>query len=158
MNKSFENCTLLDTKTWFNKAVPEPKKKNFTTQLGVHYEEVCESLDELTANDEQTHNIIRRAQAALRDLSARLKGSEDSIQVPQGDKALLFLDALCDQIVTATGTGHMLGYDVVGAMTEVNRSNFSKFDAQGNPIFNENMKIMKGENYTQAVLDPYLPQ
>lgn len=157
MNRTFENCTLLDTKTWFAKAVPAPKMKNFTTQLGVHYEEVCESLDELVANDDKTNNIIRRAQAALRDLSAQLKGDENSIQVPQGPNAVNFLDALCDQIVTATGTGHMLGYDMVGAMTEVNRSNFSKFDEAGQPIFNENMKIMKGPNYTIAELSAYLP-
>lgn len=158
MNKSFENCTLLDTKTWFNKAVPAPKMKNFTTQLGVHYEEVRESLLELKATDAQTHNIIMRTMAALHELAERLKANEAVIEVPQGKQALLFLDALCDQIVTATGTGHMLGYDMVGAMTEVNRSNFSKFDEAGQPIFNENMKIMKGENYTQAVLEPYLPQ
>ena len=158
MNRTFENCTLLDTKTWFEKAVPEPSRKNFTTQLGVHYEEVAESLEELSSYYSEINTLISKAKAALEDLASALKADEDSVKVPTGYRADNFLDALCDQIVTATGTGHMLGYDMVGAMTEVNRSNFSKFDEQGNPIFNENRKIMKGENYTKPVLAPYLPQ
>lgn len=158
MNQTFENCTLLDTKTWFQKAVPEPSKKNFTTQLGVHYEEVVESLEELGANSTPVALLIHQAKTALSALADALKADEGSIVVPEGEQALLFLDALCDQIVTATGTGHMLGYDMVGAMTEVNRSNFSKFDEQGNPIFNENKKIMKGPAYSKPVLAPYLPR
>lgn len=156
MNRTFENCTLLDTKTWFEKAVPEPKKKNFTTQLGVHYEEVVESMDALQPTNLEVATLIIDAAFALNKLAEHLKSNEHSIFTPSGEKAGEFLDALCDQIVTATGTGHMLGYDMVGAMTEVNRSNFSKFDVNGNPIFNENRKIMKGPNYTMPELSPYL--
>ncbi|MNF16361.1 hypothetical protein D3C80_2193450 [compost metagenome] len=71
---------------------------------------------------------------------------------------LEMLDGLCDQIVTGTGVAHTLDYDIIGAMTEVNRSNFSKFDAAGQPIYNEQGKVMKGENYSPAELSAYLPQ
>lgn len=48
------------------------------------------------------------------------------------DKKAL-LDALCDQIVTALGVGYMMGFDMEGALAEVNRSNYTKFttDEQG---------------------------
>ena len=158
MNTTFENCTLLDTKTWFEKAVPNPTLKNFSTQLGVHYEEVAESLEALKGNDAMVTMLLGAAAMAMAAVADMLKQNEHAIEVPEGENAELFLDALCDQIVTATGTGHMLGMDMVGAMTEVNRSNFSKFDEKGNPIFNENRKIMKGPNYSKPVLSPYLPQ
>ena len=66
------------------------------------------------------------------------------------------LDSLADQIVTATGVGTFLGMDVPGALSEVNRSNYSKFDEDGNPIFNENQKVMKGPHYTKPNLKPYI--
>lgn len=66
------------------------------------------------------------------------------------------LDSLADQIVTATGVGTFLGMNVPGALAEVNRSNYSKFNAEGEPIFNENMKVMKGPFYTKPDLTPYV--
>lgn len=66
------------------------------------------------------------------------------------------LDSIADQIVTATGVGTFLGMNVPGALAEVNRSNYSKFNAEGEPIFNENMKVMKGPFYTKPDLTPYI--
>ena len=65
------------------------------------------------------------------------------------------LDSLADQIVTATGVGTFLGMNVPGALAEVNRSNYSKFE-DGEPVFNENMKVMKGKDYTPPDLTPYI--
>ena len=65
------------------------------------------------------------------------------------------LDALADQIVTATGVGTFLGMDVPGATKEVNRSNYSKFE-NGEPIFNENKKVMKGKDYTPPDLSKFI--
>ena len=48
----------------------------------------------------------------------------------------------------------MLGYDMDAAIDEVDRSNWSKFDEDGKPIFNENGKVMKGPNYTKPKLKP----
>lgn len=65
------------------------------------------------------------------------------------------LDSLADQIVTATGVGTFLGMNVPGALAEVNRSNYSKFE-DGEPVFNENKKVMKGKDYTPPDLTPYI--
>jgi hypothetical protein len=68
------------------------------------------------------------------------------------------LDSLCDQRVTGIGVAHMLGMNITAAIQEVDRSNWSKFDAHGNPIFNEDGKIIKGPNYSKPDLAPYLPE
>lgn len=149
--------TLQRTKQWFETARPETTRKDFLAQLGVHYEEVAESLEVLDGNDLRTNGLIAVAEEALKNLATHLKGnsSEDLLTVTSN---VLFLDSLCDQIVTATGVAHTRGYDIIGAMDEVNRSNFSKFDADGNPIYNDSKKIMKGPSYSPAELTPFLTQ
>ncbi len=72
----------------------------------------------------------------------------------EGDQ-LEQLDALCDIIVTCVGKAYLNGWDIVGAMQEVNRSNFSKFE-NGKPIFREDGKIMKGPDFTLPELKPFL--
>ena len=67
------------------------------------------------------------------------------------------LDGITDQQVTAIGIGHMLGMDTTGALAEVDRSNFSKFGKDGQPIFDENGKIKKGPHYVKPNLEPFLP-
>lgn len=66
------------------------------------------------------------------------------------------LDALCDQIVTAIGVGHMMGWDILGALNEVISSNDSKRDENGNFIFDENGKIKKSEHYFKPNLVRFL--
>lgn len=145
------NTTLL----WFWKAVPKPQPKNITTQMGVHFEEVREMLVELTPRDMLTHTLLIEANIALKKLADHLKANVDCVTVLQANR-IKYIDALCDQIVTATGCAHMSNMDIISAMTEVNRSNFSKFDANGNPIFDENMKVKKSPDYTEANLAPFV--
>lgn len=147
------DSTLLDTMTWFEKARPNPTRKDFSTQLGVHLEEVGEMLAALKGND---HSMVVSLELAIEHLhvvAEKLKADETSVDVQD---PLEMLDGLCDQIVTGTGVAFTLGYDLLGAMDEVNRSNFSKFGADGLPIYNENRKIIKGPNYFKADLVPYL--
>ena len=152
MNKTFENCTLLDTYTWVVKARPNVTEKDRQSQLGVHLEEVVEMLDQMTGNAAAVEAIMS-ARRALNNLAEMVKAQKADIKILNHE---LFLDSLCDQNVTGCGVAYTYGYDFVGAMTEVNRSNFSKFDADGKPIHNEHGKVMKGPNYSVAVLSPYL--
>lgn len=98
--------------------------------------------------------VIADTIASLVLLSDRLKSYGEDTYVREEDRAEL-LDALCDQIVTATGIGTFFGMNVPGALSEVNHSNYSKF-VDGNPIFNENQKVMKGPDYTPPVLTPFI--
>lgn len=154
MNKTFENCTLLDTKTWFEKARPECSEQDRQSQLGVHFEEVVELLDCLVVNS-KTMPFLMEARRALNKLAEEVKAGRADVVINNKED---FLDSICDQIVTGTGVAHTHSFDIVGAMTAVNVSNFSKFDEDGQPIRNEHGKIMKGPNYHKVDLAPYLPQ
>lgn len=98
--------------------------------------------------------VIADTIASIILLSERLKAYGEDTHVREEDRAEL-LDALCDQIVTATGIGTFLGMNVPGALSEVNRSNYSKF-VNGEPIFNENQKVMKGPDYIPPALTLFI--
>lgn len=65
-------------------------------------------------------------------------------------------DALTDILYVTYGAGHSFGIDLDKCFSEVQRSNMSKLDNKGKPIFNENGKVMKGPNYFQPNLKKYL--
>lgn len=141
------------TKEWFKLAVPEPTKKNVTTQLGCHFEEVVEMIGAMHGKDRLTQSMLTQAFIALHGLALHLK-ADDGNCIEITDK-LEMLDGLTDQLVTGTGVAHMLRYDIEGALAEVNRSNFSKF-VDGMPVFDNNLKIKKGPNYTKPNLEPFI--
>lgn len=137
---------------WFKAAKPNPTEKDKATQIGAHFEEVSEMMAALSCNSVQVEQLSQEFYFS----DAVDKGVEgEDVELPENWQIEL-LDALCDQIVTAIGVGYMMGFDMVGAMKEVNLSNWSKFDENGNPIFNENGKIVKGENYFKPDLAKFV--
>lgn len=129
-------------KLWISKAVPAPTPKNESVQIGCHFEEVAEMMEALGLH----------AQASLlHDLADRFKKNEQTYTVDRQE----LLDALADQLVTATGVAHMFKLDIVGACGEVNRSNWSKF-VDGNPVFDANGKIAKGPSYSKPDLTKFV--
>ena len=147
---------MKNTKQWFEAAVPNPTAKNLEVQLGVHLEEVVEMMAAF---------IIEKASGAsfgewedtfqeLNIVATMLKEGKLNIVNLDADAVL---DGITDQQVTAIGIGHMLGMDTTGALAEVDRSNFSKFGKDGQPIFDENGKIKKGPHYVKPNLEPFLP-
>lgn len=151
---SENNDIISQTQKWFEVAVPNPTSKNISTQIGCHLEEVVEMLDVLQTKYPGYKNKLDDARKHLRFISNLLKQEEDSFFIKEEDRKEL-LDSLADQIVTATGVGTFLGMKVPGALAEVNRSNYSKFE-DGEPVFNENKKVMKGKDYTPPDLTPYI--
>lgn len=146
--------TANDTLDFFKRFCPNPVEKNFTTQLGCHVEEFGEMLEELTPENLDVGNAIRDAYVAVTHLATVLK-KQGGVIIHE-DRKPMFLDALCDQIVTAIGVGHMGRHQILEALNAVNISNFSKFDENGDPIFDENMKMIKGPNYKQADVTPFV--
>jgi hypothetical protein len=137
------------TLEWFEKAVPTPNAKSVAVQLGVHFEEVAEMLVALglphlellaVSQDLKQGNYTEFLEHSLKNESVRID----------------VLDAIGDQIVTGVGSAHMIGLDVVKALDEINRSNFTKFDKDENPLKDENGKIMKGEFYEAPDLTPFI--
>lgn len=147
---------LSMTKGWFDKCFPRASVQNFTTQLGVHFEEISETIAEITPNDPATLALLMDAKEANTRLADHLKAHPGCIVIlPENYEK--YLDALCDTIVTSVGNAHMADFDIVGAMDETNRENFSKFDEDGNPIYNpDSGKVAKGPNYKVSDLSPFI--
>lgn len=142
---------------WFKRAKPTPTLSDVNTQMGVHFEEVAEMLDTLTGQTPKTTELIIEAREAVSALADHLKTNDVAATVRNSDR-VDFLDSLCDQIVTAVGSGVVFHMDVTAALDEVSASNNSKFDPDtGDPILHpQTRKIMKGPAYFKANLNPFV--
>ena len=65
-------------------------------------------------------------------------------------------DALTDILYVTYGAGHAFGIDLDKCFEEVQNSNMSKLGKDGNPIYNESGKVMKGPNYFKPDLSKFL--
>lgn len=65
-------------------------------------------------------------------------------------------DALTDILYVTYGAGHAYGIDLDKCFEEVQRSNMSKLDKDGKPIYREDGKVMKGPNYFEPNLKKVL--
>ena len=137
-------------KEWFKAAKPNPSTVDACVQIGCHYEEVSEMSAALCDDD---------VACELADTALLYKMNTNwcigAIEELSADARVELLDALCDQIVTAVGVAYMMGMDIEGALAEVNRSNWSKFEG-GVPVFNKQGKIAKGVEYTPPELSDYI--
>ena len=66
------------------------------------------------------------------------------------------VDALTDILYVTYGAGHAFGVDLDKCFEEVQKSNMSKLDEDGKPIYNESGKVMKGPNYFKPNLSKFL--
>lgn len=136
---------------WFKAAKPEPTEKDKATQIGCHFEEVSEMLQALSCIREQVDDVSQEfysSDAIDKDIDGKVMELPENWQIE-------LLDSLCDQIVTAIGVGYMMGFDMVGALDEVNKSNWSKFK-DGAPVFDGNGKIAKADGYFKPDLAKFL--
>lgn len=138
------NGTLNSILNWFKTAKPEPTLRDKCTQLGAHFEEVSEML---RACNNVYDDIVHTSKLYYSDYY-----SADDIACVDREE---LLDSLCDQIVTAIGVGHMFGMDILGALVEVDASNWSKFE-DGKPLFDSKGKITKGRNYRAPELRKFM--
>ena len=65
-------------------------------------------------------------------------------------------DALTDILYVTYGAGHAFGINLDKCFEEVQNSNMSKLDHNGEPIYNDNGKVMKGPNYFKPNLSKYI--
>ena len=57
------------------------------------------------------------------------------------------LKELADLVYVAYQYAENLGWDLDEALDRVHKSNLSKLDENGNPIYREDGKVLKGPNY-----------
>ena len=65
-------------------------------------------------------------------------------------------DALTDILYVVYGAGHAFGIDLDKCFDEVQNSNMSKLGEDGNPIYNESGKVMKGPKYFKPDLSKFV--
>ena len=65
-------------------------------------------------------------------------------------------DALTDILYVTYGAGHAFGVDLDKCFDEVQNSNMSKLDENGEPIYNESGKVMKGPSYFKPDLTKFV--
>ena len=134
---------------WHQAARSFPDTQAFNVQLGCHFEEIAEMVDQLESDSVSLDIELQLLYDSLVRVSNKLKSQESTVTLVDKKE---FLDSLGDQVVTSIGTAYCANMDIVGALTEIDRSNWSKF-VNGKPIFNQNGKIIKGPNYSKPNLE-----
>ena len=144
--------TIQSIIRWFDIAKPEPTNQDLLKQIAFHFEEVAEVLDALKC--EHTARQIKYFKDYLLFISEyETRTAEWLDDIDRG----ALLDALCDQVVTATGVAVMAGMDFEPALAEVNRSNYTKFNADGTPYIKPDGKIGKNpETYQEPQLEQFI--
>lgn len=65
-------------------------------------------------------------------------------------------DALTDILYVVYGAGHAFGIDLDDCFHEVHRSNMTKLGPNGRPLYREDGKVLKGENYEPPNLGQFI--
>ncbi|MEN9994037.1 MAG: hypothetical protein RL762_694 [Bacteroidota bacterium] len=75
--------------------------------------------------------------------------NEEYLEAAQNGDLVEIADALGDQLYILCGTilRHGLQHKITEVFEEIQRSNMSKLDANGNPIYREDGKVLKSELY-----------
>lgn len=109
--------------------------KEFHTSFGIDHK-----TEPTAVLDEKTINLRHRLMAEENDEYLEAAKNNDLVQVA---------DALGDKLYILCGTiiSHGLQHKIVEVFEEIHRSNMSKLDADGKPIYREDGKVMKSELY-----------
>ena len=81
---------------------------------------------------------------------------EELQEAMKNNDLLEVADALTDILYVTYGAGHAFGIDLDKCFDEVQNSNMSKLGQNGEPIYNESGKIMKGPNYFKPDLSKFV--
>jgi predicted HAD superfamily Cof-like phosphohydrolase len=72
------------------------------------------------------------------------------------DDMIEIADALTDILYVTYGAGVAFGIELDPCFHEVHRSNMSKLGPDGKPIYREDGKVLKGPDYFEPNLTPYI--
>ncbi len=81
---------------------------------------------------------------------------EELQEAMKNNDLLEVADALTDILYVTYGAGHAFGINLDKCFDEVQNSNMSKLNENGEPIYNESGKVMKGPNYFKPDLTKFV--
>lgn len=99
------------------------------------------------------NNTEPTAQLTAADIQLRYdlmkEENEEYLEAAQSGDLIEIADALGDQLYILCGTilRHGLQHKITEVFEEIQRSNMSKLDANGKPIYREDGKVLKSELY-----------
>ena len=99
------------------------------------------------------NNMSPTAQLTPADIQLRFdlmkEENEEYLEAAQNGDLVEIADALGDQLYILCGTilRHGLQHKITEVFEEIQRSNMSKLDANGNAIYREDGKVLKSELY-----------
>ena len=105
--------------------------------------------DFLVAFGQEVRDIPTLADVDTEALRVELIAEEfDELKEALADADLVEVaDALTDLLYVIYGMGHTYGIDLDSCFLEVHESNMSKLGEDGQPIYREDKKVLKGPNY-----------
>ncbi len=109
----------------------EVDRERVHMRMRLIYEEVSELTGAVYGT--QARRILEEAISSLPD-----DGTRDTIEAA---------DALADLIYVIYGMALECGISLPAVLKEVQASNLSKLDGEGKPIYREDGKVLKGENF-----------
>lgn len=109
--------------------------QEFHTKFGLGYSET------IKGNLGENKNILR--------FNLMKEENEEYLEAVQNDDIIEIADALGDMLYILCGTiiEHGLQHKIEAVFDEIQRSNMSKLGSDGNPIYREDGKVLKGPNY-----------
>ena len=138
---------------WFKTCYPKVTPEVASIQYGCLVEEIGETMV-LTQDLEYTSDFnaqVLDVGFVARNYKYQRPENVEFLQALEPTDRTEHLDGLVDIIWTAVTSGTAMGYDMQGALDEVIRSNYSKFE-NGQPVFDENGKVAKGKDYMKPDL------
>lgn len=86
--------------------------------------------------------------------------NEEYLEAAQSGDLVEIADALGDQLYILCGTilRHGLQHKIAEVFEEIQRSNMSKLDKDGNPIYREDGKVLKSELYFKPDIQKVLSE
>ena len=107
-------------------------------------------------NEEPEHNIGEDDYLLRHRLMQ--EENEEYLEAAKNGDLVEIADALGDMMYILYGTICKHGFQdrIADIFDEIHRSNMSKLDSNGNPIYREDGKVMKGENYFRPNIAKYL--
>ena len=99
------------------------------------------------------NNNVPTSDLTAKDIELRFnlmkEENEEYLEAAKNNDIVEIADALGDQLYILCGTiiEHGLQHKIEAVFDEIQRSNMSKLDHNGKPIYREDGKVMKGPNY-----------
>lgn len=117
---------------------------------------IPDSLSEFHDLARMRMRLIREEYEELREEYAALARAKSYPEAVPILRRLLKESA--DLRYVVDGGAISFGLDIDDAFEEVHESNMSKLGADGKPVYREDGKVLKGENYRGADMDQYVPE